>query len=464
MFLIKYINKQFFYLAVLSFGINLCFAFQLTNLSTIFKFLGAKTAELPLLWLIPPLTGMIMQPLIGQISDDTSSRFGKRRPYIFVFGSIAAMSFLFMPLVNSLIFALVLMWIIDCSLNGSAESLRALTGDVMKSEQDRSRAFALQAFASGIGGVLGTVMPFMLHHAYNFMLQKEIINAGSIPINLKLSFFVTSIILFISLFFSLNKIKEKQYKHQDFFSRRKKPSNFFDKTHKTFRDLYKSFKNMPPRFKQICLIHGLTWNGIFIFWLFFTVTIAQNLYGLPIHASPNSSAQDAVLLHQAALTTSVYFSVYQYVSLAYAILLYFISLQSRIILWHVASLVVGGIGIMTVSLASTKFALLVGCMAFGIMWGSILVLPYAIALKVLPKGKLGTYLGIFNISITAPQIICGLLLMPIYSYVFKGHAGYLLIAGSCLVLLSAFLWKRLEPNYTKSSSLTILDQEFSLNR
>lgn len=441
----KWVQPKLFWLAIIAFGINFCFAFQLANLSSIFKFLGVGNAHLPLLWLIPPLTGLIVQPIIGQMSDDTVTRFGKRKPYIIGWSFLAAAAFCCLPFAGGLGYTLFILWLIDCSLNGSSEGLRALTGDVTQSEQERSRAFALQAFLSGLGGALGTSLPYIVNQLLIYIKPHSIeITFGQIPQNLKYAFYVTSFILLVTIFCAITFVKERIYKHNTLFVKKKKPANFFLKTSKMLKDLYNSFRKMPYHFRNVCLIHSMTWIGIFILWLYFTVTLAQNIYGLPTHHHPGNNVIYTTILQRAALDTAKYFTLYQYVSVVYAVLLYFISPFSKIKLVHASSLLIGGMGMLSISFAQTQFALVLAFIAIGIMWGSMTVLPYAIAMQLLPKGKLGTYLGIFNISITAPQIVCGLLLSAVYKYLFLGHASYLLLIGGLFIIFSAYLWIRQE--------------------
>lgn len=436
--------RDIFYLAILACGINLCFTFQLANLSSIFKFLGASTTELPLLWLIPPLTGLIIQPLIGQMSDDTITRFGKRRPYIIVWSILAGLAFAYMPFAGSLLSFLILILVIDSSLNGSIESIRTLTGDLITTQADRSKAFAVQAFFSGIGGVVGVSLPLLINKGMNAIDWQTPLLFGQIPLNLKLSFGVISLILATITYIAIAKIKEKKYSKAQLLARKRKKLSLLKRMRKTFYDLYLSFKKMPLRFRRVCWIHATTWMGIFIFWLYFTVAYAQNIYGLPVHAHIAGNAHFTEILQKSSLDAAYYFSIYQYVSVLYSVLLYLLSRYARLRLVHAVSLFLGGLGLVMVSMVQSNVGIIIAFVLIGIMWGSMLVLPYSIAMQLLPKGKLGAYLGIFNICITLPQILCGIFLGPIYNYLFQGHAGYLLMFAGCLIITSAFLWWREE--------------------
>ena len=267
-------RSKLVYLAILSFGINFGFIFQLSNLTALFKFLGINDINLPLIWLIPPLTGLIIQPLVGQLSDMTFTPFGKRRPYIIFWSILAVFSFCLLPLFTTFLPILVITLLIDCSLNGSAETMRALTGDTFLREDDRTQAFAMQAIFASMGGFAGASLPFILNWICNFLFPTLTLEVGQIPLHLKLAFLVASFIIFSTVFISMMHIKEKS----------SLPANtkiFRVSYQHVFRHLWYNLCNLPKPFKQIFLIHGLSWVGIFIFWLYFTLTLAQNIYGLP---------------------------------------------------------------------------------------------------------------------------------------------------------------------------------------
>ena len=437
------VKPNLLYLSVIAFVLNLSFAFQIANLSSIFKFLGAGNSDLPLLWLVPPITGLIVQPLVGQISDDTVNRYGKRRPYIFGWGMLAALSFIILPFTNTLFLALFVTWIIDCSLNGGSECLRALTADLTFKDDDRSKAFALQAFFSGIGSAVGAALPFLINKLEPYLPVKTFFNSCRLPFALNFSLILIGIVLVVLLNISIFKIKEKVKYRPLLLSKKKKPITFKRRIYKIFADLYQTIRKSPLPFKKICFAHAMTWAGIFVFWLYFTVTLAQNFFHLPPishHLSP--SREYTMVLQNASLNASYYFSLYQYVSVFYAVLLYFLSNTERSIYLHTISLLIGGISVASIGFLHDPYLLWFACVGVGIMWGSMIILPYSIAIRLLPRGRLGTYLGIFNICITAPQLICGLTLKPIYLYVFQGKAGYLLVVAGVMIVASAAMWFR----------------------
>ncbi len=454
----KYFSKPYlFYLALLGFGASFGFTFQLANLSSIFKFLGATSNQLPFLWLAPPITGLIIQPLIGQMSDNTITPWGKRRPYIIGWGILAVVAFLSIPFCNSLPLVLFFTWVIGASLNGSSEAVKALTTDLSQGKE-RSQSFSLQAFFGGIGAALGTSLPYFMNKLC-LLFHHSSPAIGSIPYHLKLSFLTAGVVGGITLFISMYKIKEAPSNHQKLWERKHKdkPLSIVRRCVKILRDLGVNIKKSSAEFRKYCFIHSAAWLGIFIFWLYFTATVAQNMYNLPalahLHTSP---AHYAHILQKANLSASLYLSIYQYVSVIYALFLFFIlKITDQTKLIHSVSLVIGGVAMIMLGFADTK-AMLVFCMlGIGVMWGSLTILPYTIVSQILPKGKFGVYLGIFNISITIPQIVSGLSLAPIYTYVFKGHAMYTMILAGTLIIFSGLLWFK-EAYYSKEVSFNFI--------
>lgn len=445
-------SQLFFFLALLSMGINFCFTFELANLSSFFRFLGASSHDLPFLWLAPPLTGLIVQPIIGQLSDDTTTRFGKRRPYILVWGILASFFLCVIPTIHTFILVVAAIWIIDSSLNGSIEGLRALTCDLATTESDRTKAFAVQAYLGGIGGALGTGMPFIIHKLLLYWGIET--SATAVPLNIKISYFICGIILITTILITLRYVKEKPNKFIQLYKKRKQPKTFYFRVKKIFTDLYKNFVNSPLPFKKICFIHSIAWMGIFIFWLHFTTNLAQNKYGISPLGDPNDPHY-IELLQRATLDSATYLSIYQYVSIAYGLLLFFISSKFNLKLLHAVGLGLGGISMAMLSFSHTHIGIIICMMGIGIMWGSILVLPYSIAMLHIPKGKRGIYLGIFNISITAPQLLISLLLPFIFKYFLHSDATYLMLIAGGLLIVSSSLWFSYKPIKIKPVTLSV---------
>jgi maltose/moltooligosaccharide transporter len=442
----KYFSKpHFFYLAILSFGINLGFTFELNYLSSIFKFFDAETYQLSYLWLVPPTMGLIVQPLIGQISDGTSTRWGKRRPYIIVCGILAVLSFFLLSSVTTLFAAAVLILILNIGINGCVATLLALTTD-MSTEEERSKAFALQAFMAGIGSALAVGLPYLMNKLFLFFPRPPLLGQRKIPANFELSFITICILMTLAIFISIRKVKEpvSSYKTATKMeeSYHKKIASYFRRSRRIFIDIALNLKKTSTTFKRICCIHSLACFGVYIFFIYFTTVLTQNFYSSPT-SEFGDSVQSAQLFQQATLDASKYLSIGQYVTVLYSLFLFFLlEYISKAKLIHGISLLSGGIGMAMIGFAHTHFTVLIAMIGVGIMNGSLATLSFTIVSRILPKGKSGVYFGIFNISVTVTQIFGGLLLSPVYRHFFGGHTSYMLLLSAALIIVSASLWLR----------------------
>lgn len=435
------ITRPELYLATLFFGLTLAFTFLTTNMSSIFKFIGISSVILPYLWLAAPLTGLILQPIVGQLSDNTHTRFGKRRPYLIFWGTLAALSFCCMAFINQFYIILFLIWVISLSINGAIEALRALTGDITN-ERNRASAFALQAAFGGLGAALGSGLPYLVKRLYDLIHKSNIINPLTIPIDFKIAFFISGIVIIIILTIFLSKVKERKYKHFKSSPKYQHSYYFLNAFNLFFHSFINNVKKMPKKFRFLCLIQLITWAGIFIFWLYFPIVIAQNIYHLTPGADIIQDQQNAILFQKATLLASFYSSIYQYVSVIVCFSIFIFSSKLNLKWSYIFSLCCGACSLVILSIMNNFSFLLVGTVLFGLMWGGVVVLPSILALESLPKSRIGVYLGILNTSITFPQIICGLVLGPIYTYLFQQHANYLLLFASLFIICGIFLmWK-----------------------
>lgn len=437
----KYFSEPyFFYLALLSFGVSLAFTFQLNYLSSIFNFLGAEPQQLSFLWLAPPVTGLIIQPLVGQLSDDTISRYGKRRPYIIGGGILSVLSLFALGALTSLSYAVLLILLLNATVNCCLAALRAFTTDLSPPE-DLPKAFAFQAFLGGIGAAIGAGLPYLTDRFSLLFSRASLLKTEQLklPLNFQLSLLVAGIAMGLTLFVSMRNVKEPS--HICLTSRGKKPQKTLLKNSvRIFVDLGSSLKDSSFKFKKCCLINSVTWFGIFIFWVYFVIVIAQNFY--PSAALLNEHWEQSMQpLQQASLDSAGYLSFSQYVTIIYSLFLFFLlEDKNKMEFIHGISLLIGGVGMILIGYAHTPAMIFLAMAGVGILFGSLSVLPFAIVGKISPEGKSGVYLGIFNIGITLSQIIGGLTLSPIYRYFFNNQAANLMILSGVIILLSALLW------------------------
>src|SRR6185312_3167509 len=406
-------NKQLFNLSLFAFGLQFANMLQLSNMSSLYKFLGAASGNLPYLWLAAPVSGLIMQPLIGQLSDNTCSRYGKRRPYLFVWGIVAVIAFCILPLSPSVAIAAVCLWIIGFSVNGCQEALRALTGDITPNKQ-KATAFAWQTIFAGLGAGASALIPYFVKHS--IAVSNNVFFINKIPFSLQATFFMGASILLICILWTVCAVKEKPPPHPRLLVSRR-----------FFYELRGNIKCFPPVIKKFMPIQFFTWVGLFTFWLYFTLGLAQHVYGLPIDGEIINSTNYAIILEKATIQAGIYFSVYQWVSVFYAVLLPSLANKYSLKFLHAISLIIGAISIIVASMTQSTLLIIFCMLGVGILWGSIMTLPYAIVSAELPKSKMGVYLGVFNISVTLPQIAAGIFLGFLHTRIFASQAFHTVV-------------------------------------
>ena len=417
-------------------GIQFGFALQNANASRILSTFGADVEHLSWFWLAAPLTGMIVQPIIGHFSDKTWNRFGRRRPY-FLFGAVlTAIALVFMPnagnmaiYMSPMLIGAGMLMIMDASINISMEPFRALVADLLPSDQ-RTLGFSIQTFLIGIGAVFGSWMPYML--AEWFGISKTAAE-GMIPDNVIFSFYVGALTLLITIIWTVVKTKEYPPEQFDEFAQQealeKGEEIVIEEKRSGFLEVLNDFKNMPSTMKQLGVVQFFSWFALFSMWVFTTPAIAQHIYGLNI----SDTSSDAY--NEAGNWVGTLFAVYNAVAMFYALALPFIAAKIGRKRTHSISLLAGGLGLISFYFITDKDMLLYSMIGIGFAWASILSMPYAILAGSIPVKKMGIYMGIFNFFITFPQIVNGLFGGPIVKRVYESQAIYaLLIAGVFMIL------------------------------
>lgn len=418
-------------------GIQFGFALQNANASRILSTFGADLEHLSWFWLAAPLTGMIVQPLIGHFSDKTWNRFGRRRPY-FLFGAVlTSIALVLMPnagnmtvLMSPMLIGAGMLMIMDASINISMEPFRALVADLLPSDQ-RTLGFSIQTFLIGIGAVFGSAMPYVL--AEWFGISKTDANGG-IPDNVIFSFYIGAAALLITIIWTVTKTKEYPPDQFEAFAEQEaleKGEEIQEEKSEGFREILNDFKNMPTTMKQLGIVQFFSWFALFSMWVFSTSAIAQHIYGVDI--SDVSSEK----YNEAGNWVGTLFAVYNGVSMLYALSLPFIAAKIGRKKTHSVSLLAGGIGLLSFYFINDKDMLLYSMIGIGMAWASILAMPYAILAGSIPVKKMGIYMGIFNFFITFPQIVNGIFGGPIVKRIFESQAIYaIIIAGISMILAS----------------------------
>lgn len=415
-------------------GIQMGFALQNANASRILQTFGADVEHLSWFWLVAPITGMIVQPIIGHYSDQTWNRFGRRRPY-FLFGAImTAIGLILMP--NSPMFASFLppLWIgagmlmiMDASVNIAMEPFRALVADKLPTDQ-RTLGFSVQTLLIGIGAVVGSWLPYVLTNWFGF---NELGAEGSVPFSLILSFIIGAAVLLGSIIWTVVTTKEYSPEEQAMFDDHTAEP---EEESKGIMDIFKDFAQMPTTMRQLGLVQFFSWFALFSMWVFTTPALAQHVWGLS--AGDRSSAA----FNEAGDYVGVIFGVYNLVAALFAMALPVIAAKVGRKRTHAINLAIGGLGMISMVFVTSpemKWLLNLSMIGVGIAWASILAMPYAILAGSIPARKMGVYMGIFNFFITFPQIVNGLFGGPIVKHFYGGHAIYALVAAGLMLILGA---------------------------
>lgn len=421
------------------FGIQFAFALQNGNASRILQTFGAEVDHLSLFWLAAPLTGMIVQPLIGHYSDRTWTRFGRRKPYFLVGALLTALALIVMPnasflayLMPPIIVGASMLMLTDASINVAMEPFRALVADKLPDSQS-SLGFSIQTFLIGAGAILGSVMPFLLAEIFHVQATAP---AGEVPANVIFTFYIGAAVLVAAILWTI--VTTKEYSPQQARLYEQDAVQELDvveeviKKEGSVRTIIKDIRKMPLTMRQLGWVQFFSWFALFSMWVYTTPAIAEHVYHLP--ATDTSSAAYA----DAGNWVGVLFGVYNGVSAVYALLLPAIARVVGKKRTHALSLLIGGISLISIFFIQGKYWLLLPMVGIGMAWGSILAMPYAILASALPPKKMGVYMGIFNFFITIPQIVNGLLGGLILKYFYHSNAIYSLVMAGGFMILGAF--------------------------
>lgn len=410
------------------------FALQNANASRILQIFGAHVEELSWFWIVAPLTGLIVQPIIGYYSDRTWTRLGRRRPYFLTGAILASLGLIFMP--NAAMFTAFLpaLWvgagmlmIMDASFNIAMEPFRALVADVLPSDQ-RTLGFSIQTILIGIGAVVGSWLPYALTNWFGISNNSQ---PGEVPLNLLLSFIIGAIVLLVSIIITV--VTTKEYSPEEMAQIHASEEELKEEEKSSIFDIFTDFKDMPLTMKQLSFVQFFSWFGLFGMWVFSTPAIAHHIYGLPLSDSSSEAYQNA------GDWVGVLFGVYNLVSAIYAFFLPAIAKKVGRKKTHTLSLIIGGLGLVSIYIMPNQYWLILSMVGVGIAWASILAMPYAILAGAIPVKKMGVYMGIFNFFIVIPQIINALIGGPIVKYFYGGDAIYALIASGVSFLIAAML-------------------------
>ncbi len=416
---------QIFNMSFGFFGIQFGFALQNANVSRIFQTLGAEIDDIPILWIAAPITGLLIQPIIGYLSDRTWHPFwGRRRPFFFIGAVLSSIALFLMPNSSALWMAAVLLWMLDASINISMEPFRAFVGDKLNSRQ-RTTGFAMQTFFIGLGAVIASLLPYFFT---NFLNISNTAAEGVIPDSVKYSFYIGAAIFLFAVLWTVFTTKEFPPENIKKWEEEKLESSGLIKG---LAEITKGIFTMPKTMLQLAVVQFFTWLAFFSMWIYTTSGVAQNAYGT--NDTTSKQFQDA------GDWVGVMFMVYNGVSAITAFLLPMLAKRISRRYTHMLCLIVGGAGLISIFFITSPTLLLLPMVGVGLAWSSTLTMPYSILAGALPANKMGFYMGVFNFFIVIPQILAAAILGFFVRTVFNDESIYALVVGGVSMIIGGVL-------------------------
>jgi maltose/moltooligosaccharide transporter len=414
-------------------GIQFSFGLQQSNMSPIYQTLGADEKSLPLLWLAGPLTGLIVQPIIGAMSDRTTSRWGRRTPYFLIGAILCSLGLILMPMSPTLWFAAGLLWILDAANNVTMEPYRAYVSDRLRLEQ-QTRGFLTQSAFTGLAQTLAYLTPTLVVMAG---LSSSAVGENNIPQATYAAFMVGAVLSFFTVWWSIRSVPELPLSDDELRVMRAKPLGF-----KTMvEDLVSAFREMPLVMRRLWWMKLFQWYGMMCYWIYIVPTLALTVF--------QTSDPLTEEFRQAALLNGQLGGFYNFIAFLAAFAMVPISLRFGASKVHTVCLLMAGVGMWMLPTLQDKLLLLIPMVGIGLAWASIMGNPYVMLARSIPPERAGVYMGIFNMFIVIPMLIQMLTLPLIYDSLLGGNPGHVIqLAGVCLVLAAIALQFVPKPDQT----------------
>ena len=403
------------------FGVQIAYALQSANISRIFATLGADPHNLSYFWILPPLMGIIVQPIVGSLSDKTWCRFGRRIPYLFVGAAVAVLVMCLLPNAGSfgmavstaMIFGLIALMFLDTSINMAMQPFKMLVGDTVN-EKQKSLAYAIQSFLCNAGSVVGFVFPFF----FTFIGISNVAPKGVVPDSVIYSFYIGAAILILCVIYTTAKVKEMPPKEYAEYHGLKED----DKEDKA--NWFTLLRNAPSTFWKVGLVQFFCWAGLLYMWTYTTGAIAETCW----HTTDKASEA----FQEAGNWVGILFAVQAVGSVLWAVVL---PQFKNTKLAYSVSLILGGIGFALVPLFENQYVQFIPFLLIGCGWAAMLAMPFTFVTNALEGyGHMGAYLGLFNGTICIPQIVAALLGGIILSLVGSAEASMMYVAGASLII------------------------------
>lgn len=405
-------------------GIQFGFALQNANVSRIFETLGANQDELPILWLAAPVTGLMIQPIIGYYSDRTwHAKWGRRRPFFAIGAILATIALFLMPNSTALWMAVLMLWVMDASINVTMEPFRAFVGDMLPNEQ-RTSGFAMQSFFIGLGAVIASALPYIFT---NWFGMSNTAAEGTIPESVKWAFYMGGFAYITAVMWTV--FKTKEYPPDDLEKLREENARrgIFEGLKESFMGIFE----MPKTMVQLAFVQFFSWFALFAMWIYTTSAVTSHVY--------QTTDTTSALYNEGADWVGICFAIYNGIAALAAFLLPELAKVTNRRMTHLIALCLGGLGLISVYFISDPNYLLVAMVGVGIAWASILSVPYAILSSTLPADRMGYFMGVFNFFIVIPQIVAAGILGFILKSFFGNVSIYALIIGGCSMILAGLL-------------------------
>ena len=405
-------------------GIQFGWGLQLANMSAVYERLGARPDQVPLLWLAAPVTGLLVQPIIGALSDRTWGPLGRRRPYFLTGAILACVALFIMPTSSTLWMAASLLWVLDASINISMEPFRAFVADKLDASQ-RTAGFVMQSFFIGVGASLANALPLLLSR-----LGVSGSTASGVPLSVKYSFQAGALVFLVCVVWTVVTTSEFPPEDMAAFERARQDRRGLGAI---IREIVAAIREMPVTMRQLAVVQLFTWLGLFCMWLFFVPATARHVFGA---TDPQST-----LYTQGMEWGGFAFAFYSITCFAVAFALPKLAAVTSRKTVHAGALVCGAAGLLSVYVIHDRYMILLSMVGVGIAWASILSMPYAILSTALPSSRMGVYMGVFNFFIVIPEIIAALFFGPLIRGLFgeanANAALYMVMFGGVFLLIAA---------------------------
>ena len=408
------------------FGIQYSFGLQQANMSPIYQYLGANESSLPLLWLAGPMTGLLVQPIIGAMSDRTVSKYGRRTPYFMIGALICSICLLFMPFSSTLWMAASLLWILDAANNVTMEPYRAYISDRLQKSQ-RSIGFLTQSAFTGLAQTLAYLTPTLM---LLFGLNKDAVNASNIPHITIIAFIIGAFLSISTVWWSVKTTPELPQSADEIAAMRAKPTGVAA----TLSDIWVAFKEMPDTMRRLWWMKLFQWYGMMCYWIYIVPSLALSMFG-----TRDASTQG---FRDASLLNGQIGGFYNFIAFlaAFAMIPFSRKLGAKPV--HAVCLTLAGIGMICLPGIQDKWLLFVPMLGVGLAWASIMGNPYIMLADSIPPERAGVYMGIFNMFIVIPMIIQMLTLPFLYNTLLAGDPRNVLRLAGVLLIIAAALTLR----------------------